>query len=177
MLKLLDVKSFTKGLKPVTSTEYFTRTVGEFHPEGLFSEIIFGPVGSKERREKYSYISLYTKVLHPTGYKLLTQLSRKLEQFLSSELTFSLTEKGELVEDPNGISGIDNFYKIFPKLKLRGETPTREKVIKVLKKAYNDGLLFIDRLPIIPPAFRDASEGEDGKWMINIFLFLDKLFK
>ncbi len=167
MLKLLDVNDFAKGLKAVTSTEYFTRTVGEWHPEGLFSEIIFGPVGSKERREKYSYIHLNSKVIHPTAYKLLIQLNRKLEQFLSSEITCILSEKGELVEDPNGTSGISAFIKMFPDMKIRGESPTRDKVIRVLKKAYDDNLLFIDKTPVIPPAFRDATEGDDGKWMFD----------
>ena len=40
-IKLLDVNKFLQGLAPVTSTELRTRS-NELHPDGLFSERIFG---------------------------------------------------------------------------------------------------------------------------------------
>jgi len=159
MLKFLDVDKFAKNLLPVTATEFFTRT-GEPHPNGLFSETIFGAVGSLERRKNYSYIELHTKLVHPSAYRVLIQLDRKIEKFFSTESLFSLDSSGKLVVTDNGVTGITEFIKLFPKIIFRGETPVREKYIQLLKKAYAEGTLFISKVPVIPaelrPAYKDA---------------------
>ena len=56
-LKLLDLENYSKGLKPVSTTELLTRE-GDFHPDGLFSEIIFGVEGSLDRSKNFSFINL-----------------------------------------------------------------------------------------------------------------------
>jgi len=173
-LQLLDVNKFASGLPPVTSTELKTRS-GELHPEGLFSEKIFGVEGTLTRSKKYSYIKLNTTVVHPSAYKLLIRINRKLEQMFNTELSFSLDSKKMLVPDEeNGVSGIQEFIKMFPELKLKGGTPARDKIIKVLKDAYKQGALFIDKLPIIPPELRPMYEDEAGQMVLdeinNIYL-------
>ena len=78
---------------------------------------------------------------------------KKLEKY------FSITSAGILVEDEKGVfTGIQSFIKIFPKIKFRGETKDREKLIRVLQEAYKDNTLFIRKLPVIPPDFRPAQE-------------------
>ena len=42
MAVFLDIDKKCETLPPVTSTKYFKKR--NFHPEGLFSEQIFGPV-------------------------------------------------------------------------------------------------------------------------------------
>ena len=81
-LQLLDVNKFASGLPPVTSTELKTRS-GELHPEGLFSEKIFGVEGTLTRSKKYSYIKLNTTVVHPSAYKLLIRINRKIEKMFN----------------------------------------------------------------------------------------------
>ena len=44
MIKLVDIAEFTKDLSPVTSAEYTIGRGNNLHPEGLFSENIFGHV-------------------------------------------------------------------------------------------------------------------------------------
>lgn len=39
-------------LKPVTVLDIYTNNTESFHPDGLFSTVIFGRVGSKERDER-----------------------------------------------------------------------------------------------------------------------------
>ena len=73
MLGFLDLVKYSRGLDPVTSSELLSRT-GDFHPAGLFSESIFGPIGSMERRKTYSYINLNCYVIHPTALQLVLQL-------------------------------------------------------------------------------------------------------
>ena len=166
MLTFLDMDTFVKDLSPITSIEIFDK-IGSFNEDGLFSEKIFGPVGSSDRRITFSYINLYTNVIHPVAYKLLIQLDRKIEKFISTEELFILNNDGHLVVDDSGITGISELISIFPKIKFRGETKTREKLIKFISTQYKNGTLFVSYLPIIPPELRPATRDENGNWMID----------
>jgi len=173
-LQFLDVNKFASGLIPVTSTEIKTRA-GELHPEGLFSEKIFGVEGTLTRNKKYSYIKLNTEVVHPAAYKLLIRIDRRLEKMFNTEQSYSLDSNNMLVLDnDNGVSGIHEFIKMYPKLILKGGTSARDKIIQVLKDSYKQGSLFIDKLPIIPPELRPLFEDETGNldWdeINNIYL-------
>jgi len=161
-ISFLNLKEFSKHLVPVTSTQFFTRT-DEFHPQGLFSEIIFGPAGSLDRRRIFSYINLQSKVIHPTAFKILIQLDRKIEKFVSALSLFSVDKSGVLQEDEKGVNGISAFIKLFPKINFRGESSDREKYIKLLKKSYQEDTLFIDKVPVIPPSYRDTFTDEETK--------------
>jgi len=166
MINFLDVKNYKKGLKPITTTEMFSKP-GEFHPDGLFSEVIFGPEESPERKKTFSFIELNATVIHPSAYMLLAQLDRKIELFVSAQETFSVDSKGTLQKDPDGVTGISSFKKLLPKIKFRGGTDTRDKFVKKIKESYKDDTLFIDVIPIIPPTQRDAYQDEKGMWVID----------
>jgi DNA-directed RNA polymerase subunit beta' len=166
MINFLDVNTFKKGLIPVTTTEIFSKP-GEFHPDGLFSENIFGAEETPERRKTFSYINLNANVIHPSAYILLMQLDRKIEQFITAQESFSVDSKGLLYKDPDGVTGILEFMKMFPKINFRGGTETRDKFVIKLKEAYKDGTLFLNILPVIPPAQRDAYQDEKGMWIID----------
>jgi len=166
MIQFLDLGRYRKGLKPVTSTEIFSKP-GEFHPEGLFSEIIFGPEESTERKQAFSYINLGASVVHPSAFMLLLQLDKKIEKFLAAEETFSVTPAGNLIVDPNGVTGTSAFMQMLPKIKFRGGSDTRDKFVIKIKQASKDGTLFINTLPVIPPLQRNAYQDEKGMWMID----------
>ena len=178
MINFLNIDEFCKGLKPVTSTS-IANSAGEFDQLGLYSEIIFGTIGSVSRKTTYSFINLNANVVHPTALKLLIQLNRKIEKLISTESTFIVDKNGELIEDENGFTGIEYFKKIFLKIKFRGDTPERENIIKVLEKAYNTNRLFINKVPVIPPDFRPAHMNENTKeWTIdNIVKFYTKILR
>jgi hypothetical protein len=57
IVDIMDVEKFVSinRLKPITSPLFFKES-GEPDPDGLFSYDIFGPPGSKERRERPAYI-------------------------------------------------------------------------------------------------------------------------
>ena len=103
MPKILDYGKFCENLEEVTSL----KTIGKrkFHPEGLFSEQIFGPVknytcqcgtyygvsksggscelcnvritNSDERRTTFAKITLPMKVVNPLFYDLLVDIGGK----------------------------------------------------------------------------------------------------
>ena len=166
MIEFLDLNKFKKGLKPVTSAEMFSKP-GEFHPEGLFSEVIFGPEESVERKKTFSYVNLNANVIHPTAYGVLVKLDMKIQEFLSSQETFSVDSKGALVRDPDGVTGISEFIKMFPKIKFRGGTSDRERFIKKMEIAYKNNILVIDAIPVIPPEQRPAYPDQKGMWIID----------
>ncbi len=167
MIQFLDIDQFAKGLKPVTRTEYFVHT-GEFHPEGLFSEQIFGIVDSIERKTTFSYIDLFVKIIHPSGLRILKQLDRAVERFISTEENFVLDSDKKLQVDESGVTGIAEFMKLFPKIKFRTESPMREKLFVVVTESYKNGTLFVDKLPVVPPDFRPAFQDEkSGDWSID----------
>ena len=166
MLKFLDMNKFIKNLIPVTTPDLFSRS-NEFNPDGLYSERIFGNLESPERRQSYSYIDLHTKVVHPAALKIITQLNRKIELFLSASETFNLDSRGNLVLDPDGFTGLSKFIEIFPDIKFRGETETRNKFIELLTKSYKDNILFVEYIPVVPPDFRPAYQDEDGNWVVD----------
>ena len=165
-INFLDSNKFKAGLIPVTSTELKTRT-GDFHPDGLFSEKIFGFEGTLERGKKYSYLDLNTEIIHPAAYKLLTIIDRRLKLFFSTETSFSLNSEGNLYQDEGGVSGISEFIKIFPKINFRGDTTERDKIIILLKEAYKNKTLFISILPIIPVDFRPMYKDEKGRLLLD----------
>ena len=162
-VEFLNLDFFTKKLSPVTSPQIFTRT-NEFHPQGIYSELIFGVQGSINRKKTFSYINLNATVIHPTAYKIFIRIDRKIEKMFSTEQAFSIDKNGNLIQDDNGVTGIGEFIKIFPKIRFRGETPDREAFIEVLQKAYQKGTLFIDKIPIIPPDQRPIFKDDTGRW-------------
>ncbi len=166
MLNFLDIEKFTKSLTPVTNSEILSKT-GDFSDDGLFSETIFGNLETIHRRQTFSYIDLNCNVIHPTGLKILIQLDRKVEKFISTENSFSLDENKRLIVDENGVTGIEAFIELFPRIKFRGETETREKYIQLIKNSYSNKRLFINKIPVIPPEFRPAYKDESGMWIID----------
>ncbi len=167
VIKVLDVNKFVKGLTPVTSTELKTRT-GEFNPDGLLSEEIFGVEGSLDRSKSMSFINLNTKVIHPTLYRHIIKLERKLEKMFSTEISISIGPDGSIKEDDNGITGISAFIENFNKIKFRDlDSVPRKTLIENLKQTYKDETLFIDKIPVVPPDVRPVFESEDGELQID----------
>jgi DNA-directed RNA polymerase beta' subunit len=166
MIYFLDVNKFARKLTPVTTSEFFTRS-GEFHPNGLFSEDIFGPIESHERKMTYSYINLNVKVIHPSALKLLEQIDRRVTKFISTETSFTLDENNKLQIDENGVTGISEFIKLFPKIEFRDNTNQVKKYTEKLKESYKEGSLFIDKLPVIPVEQRSIYQDNDGNWIYD----------
>lgn len=167
VIKVLDVNKFVKGLKPVTSTELKTRS-GEFSANGLLSEEIFGVEGSIDRSKKMSFIELNTSIIHPTLYRHIIKLERKLEQMFSTESGIKINSDGTIEEDDNGLTGIPAFIENFKKIKFRDLNSTsRKEIISNLQQTYKNGTLFIDKLPVVPPDVRPVFEDETGKLQVD----------
>jgi DNA-directed RNA polymerase beta' subunit len=163
MIKLLDLEKVTKGLRPVTSTEYNIGKSTSFHPDGLFSETIFGAVGSTERGKTFSYINLHCLIVHPALIKPLEQLNRKVILAINRKAAYKLQTNGYLQEDKDGeINSLDsvnkNFNKIFDKPE---ESKIRKDMRNMLLSYHKRGMVFISKCIVMPTtASRDAQVDE-----------------
>jgi len=159
MIHLLNMNKVSERLVPVTSFEY---TVGvksnEFHPEGLFSEVIFGSKESPERRKVFSYIDLNCKVLHPALVKPLYRLNSKLLKVLELQETFNIGETGLLDAAQDGeLNGVTSVYKNFERLISKDEPDgIRNDIKNMILYQYKNGFAFIDKCIVIPAFYRDA---------------------
>jgi hypothetical protein len=147
-----------KALEAITSHQiYFDKSMN-FHPQGLYSETIFGVEGSKERRSNYSWIDLNCNVVHPFLYDILEKrIFRRIPDLLSGEAIFSLDSNNNLVEDDMGdINGMTAFVNNIHKIRFSTgeEGGDRNKIIDVLYKAVDDRTFFINKLPVISPEYR-----------------------
>lgn len=162
MIYLADLEKTTKLMDPVTATDLTIGKSVNFHPEGLFSEKIFGAKGSKERRQTFSYIDLHCQVLHPALVKPVWLLNRKIIEAIERKRTFRFDDKGELVVDPEGdINGVTAVINNFHKLIARKETNQRRIDMQnmVLNYLKND-MVFIRKCLVIPAFYRDAEIDE-----------------
>ena len=114
-VKLIDVERFVRvnELKEITNPVFFNGPVPA--PDGLLSNEIFG-ITKAERAGIYAYVDLGGTFLNPLAYKVLCSLDRKIEAIVHGTENFSITEKGEIVKDPNGSTGIDWLRRNFSKI-------------------------------------------------------------
>jgi len=143
------------SIQPVEVPDIYDKT-GHFHPKGIFSEQIFGPVRSYQcqcgmyegkqfegvvcencgvkvtssdvRRTTYSYIKLPRKIPHPLALHHIFNSRKQLkDKFLSSDM-----------------NTIDEILKIL-------ESDSRPDILNTLEKRH---ALFTDVIPVIPPDLR-----------------------
>ena len=86
-IELMNVDAFINqhDCKQVTTMFIKEPTSNEFHKKGLFSEDIFGQIGSSERLIKFGYIELNTTIFHPIIYTNLIRLKALYGQIISGK--------------------------------------------------------------------------------------------
>ena len=168
MIYLLDLQKVTAKLRPVTNPEYVVGKSFSFHPDGLFSEIIFGSKESHDRKKNFSFIDLHCKVLHPALVKPVEQLNRKAILAINRKASYRI-EKGTLVEDKDGpINSINSIIENFDVVFGREEDDRRRDLKNMLFSYHKRGLVFIDKCIVMPAGHRDAEVNDaDGQLRID----------
>lgn len=155
-LKLLDIEDFikTRKVKQITSTKIYTGGgKNTFDQNGLFSEDIFGRIGSRQRKVTFGYVDLKCKVIHPEAYPILTSLNPSLTKLIIGKNKYVI-ENGELIQSSEGDSGILFLIKNFDKINLESLVDKyKQKHLEFIKE--NKNLIFIDKYLIIPAGTRD----------------------
>lgn len=158
---LLDIDEFIKKneLKEVKNPIYFDKNKLPTS-DGLLSNDIFG-ITKEERANRFAYIDLHGIFLHPLIYKLWGNLDSRIKNIVFGTNTYSLDASGNLVEDPNGKTGIKFLKDNFDKIKIKTtDSSKRDRIIQFIKKSGK--ACFITKYPVIPAYYRDVNT-EDGK--------------
>ena len=163
-ITIMDVPSFIerKDCKEVTSHAMFESGTSRFFETGLFSEALFGQVGSKERLIRRGFIDLHTTVFTPHLFKQILTLKSYYQDILAGRAYAKFdNELKDLVlttnEDVEGNTGYQFFMETYPKIKFAtSNSEKRMDKIKLLEK-YKDKT-FIDKFIVIPAGLRDVKE-------------------
>lgn len=176
-LDTLDVDAYIKrtGIQEVTSTSIKDSSTGKFDPEGLFSEEIFGEIGTELRMSKPGYISLITECLHPKVFKNLILMKRHYQNIMNSTAYAIFDKKlGEFVvvdeSEPDADTGYNFFMAHFKELKFKPTTsPNRIDKVRMMDMYPTRDRLLCNKWIVIPAGMREYIEdrGVEGMEEIN----------
>jgi DNA-directed RNA polymerase beta' subunit len=187
-LELLDIEDFIREnkCKKVTSPQIFIDAKSlKLHPEGIYSEIIFGRRGSRDRFQKFGYIEAKFTFIHPIAIDILKSLfTRKVIDSIIINEPVYITKTGALVSSTdadektqilNTIQNIDEFKQLLQDIK-EGNIDTdeaklafRDFYIKQDEKSFQfvlDNLekIFINKWLVIPAGYRDIMIYPNGTY-------------
>lgn len=155
-LSILRPDLFIKAndLKEVTNPVVLSR--GNIPtPDGLLSTEIFG--STPVERKQFAYIDLHGYFFQPIVYKILEKLDRRIEYAVAGTKNFSIDKDGNMVEDPEGGTGLDWLYKNWSKFNFkRNESKIRDMRIDVFMNHSRDEL-FTRYLIVEPAYYRDIN--------------------
>ena len=159
-LGILDIERFVKvnECKPITNPRAFVKD-GIPSDDGLLSNTIFG-ITKEERAGIYAYIDLHGWFIDPSCYKSWYRIDRNIKALIHGTSNFSITEKGELIVDPNGKTGIEFLRKNINKINFRSNQSIKRNInVDYLEK--NRDKMFIQKFLVIPPYYRDKNTGNN----------------
>lgn len=169
-LDVLDMDKYIKmnGLekKQVTNPVFFTKG-NQPTPDGLLSNEMFG-ITRVDRAGTFGWIDLGGTYLDPSCYKQLCKLDKRFKSIVHQIESYKVNSSGELVEDPNGGTGIEFIKKNIDKIKFRkSKSVQRDLSIRYIEK--NKKKMFITKYPVIAPYYRDVetSKGKTDVGAIN----------
>lgn len=154
-----------RTMKEITTGAIFIPNSKKFHPEGLYSNEIFGPVGSKARNEQYGYIDLKLPILHPFVYETLISLGTKYLQIAEGK-KFAVYDKNiqdlVITLDGKGSTGynflLNNVHRINFK---ENDSDQRKYKLDLIRKFANEKHMSTKWL-VLPAGLRDYTETDKG---------------
>lgn len=152
------------GLQEVTSQMIYEPSTNNFHPSGLFSEEIFGQLGSASRVATLGYINLNTKILAPVIYKNVIDLKPIYNNIMQGKASARWNEEtkqfdicSKSAEGAN--TGYSFFMEHFNELIFeQTSSPTRNNKILTIEKARSNDTAIVDKLIVAPAGLRDIKE-------------------
>ena len=166
-LEILDVEKFVKvnDVKCVTNPRAFVRD-GIASDDGLLSNTIFG-VGTEERAGTYGYIDLHGKFIDPSCYKAWIRLDKNIRNVVHGNGFYRIDERGQIVEDPAGKTGIKWLYSVRDKIKFE----KKDSITKDISRQYleqNKDNMWISKYIVIPPFYRDKNTSSGSSRTVGL---------
>ena len=151
-------------MKPVTSLNIYDSKHEAFHPDGLWSNTIFGPPGNPMRNLRFSYINVKVDLIHPVYYKALVD-SKKFYKGIMEGSEYAIwnpKEKDfERSDNVQGKTGFAYFIQHIKEITLKDTgTVGRKRNIDLLEK-YRDKCT-TQYVVVLPAGLRDV-EIKDGR--------------
>ena len=160
-------KNYVKFMQEITTVNLFDNMGTTIDDDGLYSQRIFGSVGSEKRMTTFAYIDLYADILHPRIYYYLSKLSKLYVGIMNGTKYAIYNEKendfiaSDMVEGETGYTFfMKHVYSLKPKK--RG-TAERDDMIDVFLKYQSKGTLTNNKLLVLPAGLRDFETDKDGR--------------
>lgn len=159
-------KNNTQTMGEVKSLQIFEANSSMFHPHGLFSVDIFGPIGSKSRNRIPGYIDLKIPILLPLVYKTLTTMNGLYDKIMSgtSKARFDTDVNDFVLDEEKGETGYNFFLKHIDKIKYSNNSNSEGRNFKIrFLNKYGVPNAFIDKFIVIPAGIRDYTVDEKNQ--------------
>lgn len=159
-----------RNLQEVTSHMMYSPSSTQFDPAGLYSEEIFGELGTEKRYTQCAYISVNTQLIQPLIYVTLVQLKRLYSGIMAGTAyaVFDTDEKDFVPAektDEGANTGFSFFLKYLPDIQFKkNESGKRSMRIDLIEKYRNN--LTTDKVIVAPAGIRDAVE-KDGYMQVE----------
>ena len=149
-----------KQCLPVSSNAMYESSTERFHPDGLYSEVIFGQLGSRERLIRRGFMYLRTTLVSPHLYRQIMTLKgfykdiaagKQYAYFDPKLKDFVRTSR----DDPDSDTGYQFFVSKLDKIEFQKTNSAQRNDKITLIKKYKDRL-FITKFIILPAALRDV---------------------
>ena len=178
-LKLLDINDFieSRKVKEVSSTkQYIGGGKLKLDPKGLYSEEIFGLVSQPKRKRTFGYTDLKTKIIHPEAFPILISIGPNISKVLMGKDKFIVDDKGRLIQDPSGSTGVSFFIKNFDKINFEYESKGKKSnIIKFVED--NRQKILIDKYLVWPAGIRDIQVSQQSGKVAHQFSDLNTLYE
>lgn len=148
-----------ENIKIINNPSIFEANSKTFHPEGLFSETIFGPVTDLSRFTTFGWINLNTMLIHPVIYAEIVHRRKLYTGILSGKKYAKWDNKAsDFVLADSDEKGANTGFKFFTqylhRLTKSKTTSLKNKNKIALLKAYKDNL-FMTKFLVMPAGLRD----------------------
>jgi hypothetical protein len=115
ILQLLNIERFVSENK-LMEVKSFRIPFKAYDEDGLWSETIFGPIGSKTRSERFGYVDLKNTFIHPIVFDIVTTVSDETSKIVREKGRFKV-ENQRYVEAIDGETGVDFLIRTFNDVK------------------------------------------------------------
>lgn len=149
-------------MRPIKSLDSFLGATKNFNPDGLYSNEIFGMVGTAPRSTRYAYIDLKVSIIHPTIYKTLVGMKAFYKDILAGK-EFARFDpmlkdfvKSDLVD---GFTGYHFFCEHLPKIEIpTNDSISRQQAVSLFEKYKHRCML--SQVFVLPAGLRDLEMDE-----------------
>lgn len=160
-------------LKEVTSPMIYDPSSQVFHPQGLYSEEIFGQIGTSERISTLAYINLHCTVLAPLIYLNIINVASWYKDLMESRIWAIWNKKDQAFEPvakeaPGARTGFSFFMEHVNECAYeKNSSKTRTQKIDTIYRAFDDGSAWLNKCLVCPAGWRDVKVDISGKMEVD----------